>query len=237
MLDEIIMPGAIRPHMGNQTAHDMKLMKTRKQQHFLILVIAHELLQNVHHAVFPEHILPEIGGRIAVRIGGIALAAVTASTVAALIERQEKRILPGELRRHAGFELVNTEIGKNAAVEAETQLSRIPVKHPLPLGVFDVLPGVLVFQLEGEHGDAVHGDDHIYGFLAVRRVVPLPVDSDLVGGVVVECGLVEGGFRLKIADTERNAPVLEAISQDGQQPVHFHGILKRICELLRSAAL
>ena len=112
MLNQIVMSGTVRPNVRDQTADNIELMITRKQQRFLLddllLTIrqqllllfdfqADELLQNVHHAVFAEHILPKIRGRVAVRIDRIALAAVYACAVAALIERQEIGIFPASL--------------------------------------------------------------------------------------------------------------------------------------------
>ena len=134
MLNQIVMPRAVFAHICNETAHDMKLMKARKQEIFLLRDLlpavgeqflfgvdfqAHELLQNVHHAVFLEYSLPEIRSRVAIRIGRIALAAVLTRAVAALIERQEICAFAVEFGRHGGFEQINTEERENAAVEAE----------------------------------------------------------------------------------------------------------------------
>ena len=73
--------------------------------------------------------------------------------------------------------------------------------------------------------------------MAVGGIKPLAVYGYLVGGVVVEGGLIESRFRLEIAHTERNAPMPEAVTHYGQQTVHINGILESLSELFGSAAL
>lgn len=64
-----------------------------------------------------------------------------------------------------------------------------------------------------------------------RRVEPLPVAGDLVGGILLGSRLVQRGFRLEIADTEGDAPMLEAVAQNVQQAAHITGVVESNAEL------
>ncbi len=46
--------------------------------------------------------------------------------------------------------MIHAEITQDTLVELEANLPRVPVIHPLPLGVVHGLPGVLVFQCKSK---------------------------------------------------------------------------------------
>lgn len=102
-------------------------------------------MQDVHHAVPLEHPLPKVGGWVTVRVGGVALAAILSGAVGALVEGQKIGILSGQPGGHPNLGVIHAEEGQDALVKLEAGLPRVPVIHPLALGVFYILTGVLVF--------------------------------------------------------------------------------------------
>ena len=92
MLDEIVLPGTLLPHICHQLAYHVQLVIPGKNEGLAILQ-THELLQDVHHAVLLEHFFPEIRGKVAVGVGWVACAAVPPGTVGALIEGQKACVL------------------------------------------------------------------------------------------------------------------------------------------------
>ena len=92
VLDEIVLPGTLLPHICHQLAHHVQLVVPGKDQGLAVLQ-AHELLQDVHHAVLLEHFFPEVGGKVAVGVGRVACTAVPSGTVGALIEGQKAGVL------------------------------------------------------------------------------------------------------------------------------------------------
>ena len=246
MLDQIVPPGTVRRHIGQQFPHHVQLMVAGEDQRLLsdglhgavwepLFLLLHlqmdELLKDIHHAIPLKDLLPEIGRGVAVRIWRIALAAVLSGPVGALVEGQEVCILPGKPGGHPDLGVIHAEIAQDALVELEAKLPWVTVIHPLPLGVLHGLPRVLVFQLKGENRDAVDGQHHVHGFLRIGGVVPLAAALDLVTGISPGGGFVEAGFRHEIADTERNAPVLEPVAEDGEDPVRLAGGVEGQAEL------
>ena len=196
-----------------------------------------EFLDNIHHAVFLKDLFPQIGGRIAVGVGGIAFAAVTSRAVAALIERQKIGVLSGKLRCHPHLGVVNSKVTQYTLIELEADFARVAVIHPLSLGVVDGLPGVLVFQLKGKYRNTVEHNHHIHALFAVCAVVPLTVDGDMIARVLRRRCLIQGGFGLEIADAEGDTTMLEAVAQNMEETVHIAGIVERIAELLNGIDL
>ena len=230
VLNQIVVPRAVCAHIGQKLAHHVQLMIAWEDQLFIFRGMD-ELLHNVHHAVLPEDILPEVGGRIAVGIGGVTLAAVIARAVGALVEGQKDGIFPCKLCGHPDLQLIHAEIAQDALVELEADLPRVAVVHPLALGVVHRLPGVLVFQFESKHRDAVDRKHHVHGFVLDSGIKPLAVTGDLIGRVLLCRSLVQAGLRPEIADAEAHTPVLEAMAQHMQQSVHITGGVKGLAEL------
>lgn len=246
MLNQIVPPGTVGRDVGQQLPHHVQLMVPGKDQRLLsdglhgavwelLFLLFHlqmeELLQDVHHAVLLKDLFPEVGRGVAVRVRGIALAAVLPGPVGALVEGQEPGILPGQLGGHPDLGVIHAEKAQDALVELKAEFPWVTVIHPLPLGVLHGLPRVLVFQLKGENRDAVDGQHHVHGFLRVGGVVPLAVALDLVPGIPLSGGLVEAGLGHEVADVEGDAPVLEPVAEDGEEPVHFTGGVKGDAEL------
>ena len=200
-------------------------MITRKDQARLFAVLLlqmDEFLDNIHHAVFLKDLFPQIGGRIAVGVGRIALAAVTSCAVAALIERQKIGVLSGKL---------------HALVELEAELARVTVIHPLAFGVINSLSCILVFQFKGKDGNTIEHQHHVYAVSVVVAVIPLTVDGNVVGGIPRRRSLIQARFGFEVADAECDAPVLEAVAQNMEETVHIAGIVERIAEFFNGIDL
>ena len=178
-----------------------------------------------------EHVLPQVGGGVALRVGGVARAAVPARAIAALVEGQEEGVLARQPGGHPDLGVVHGEEAQYAPVELEADFPGVPVNHPLPPGVLRRLPGVRVFQLEGEHGNAVHRQHQIHRIVALGRIEPLAVAADAVFPIQRRRRPVQRGLRLKIAHAEGNAPVLEPVPQHRDEAVHLAGIAERRAEL------
>ena len=215
--------------MGNELTHHIQLMIAGEDQP--IPLQTDEFLDDVHHAVRLEHGFPEIIRGIAVGVGRITLASILAGAVAALVEGKEEGLVTGELCRHPGFGQIHAEVGQDALVELEADLPRVAVVHPLALGIVHRLAGVLVFQLEGKHRDAVDGQHHVHAVVGVSGIEPLAVAGDLIGRVLLRRHLVQAGLRPEITDAKAHAPVLEAVAQHLQQPVHITGSVEGKAEL------
>ena len=173
-----------------------------------------ELLQNIHHAVPLEDLLPKIGGRISVWIGWISFAAVLSRTIAALIEGKKLCLFPIQPRGHPYFHMVNAEIPQNPSVESEAKLPRVAVVHPLSFCIVHVLTCVLVFQFKGKDRNTVQHQNHIHTFLRFRAIVPLSIAGNMILCILLCRSLVQRGFRLEIANTEGNPSMLEAMPQN-----------------------
>ena len=190
-----------------------------------------ELLQNVHHTVFPEHFFPKVGRGITVRVGRITLASIPSRAIAALVEGEKAGVRARKLGGHPDLRVVHTEKAQDALVELEADFPLIPVIHPLPLRVVHVLASILVFQFKGKDGNAVQDKHHIHAFPGISAVIPLPVNCNVVFGILRCRRLVQGGFRLEIADAEGDSPVLEPVAQHMDQAVHVTGIVEGRTEL------
>ena len=247
MLDQIVMSCAMFPDMGDHLTHHIQLMVTREDQDLfcdrLLRPFLHpfllfgnlkvdELLEDVHHAVLPEHVLPEIGRGVAVGIGRIPCAAVFAGAAAALVEGEEVGILTSQLCGHPDLGVVHGEIAQDSLVELEADLPGVTVVHPLTFGIVHGLPRVLILQLKGKNRNAVDGQHHIHAVVIGWRIEPLPVAGDLVGGILLGSRLVQGGFRLEITDAESDPPMLEAVAENVQQTPHITGVVEGNAELL-----
>ena len=177
VLNQIIMAGAMFAYMADELPNHIQLMETREDKrlflgnldrlivHNLFLVLDLQMdkpLENIHHAVLLEYLLPEIGGRIVILVRRIALAPVLACPVGALVEGQEIRILPRQFCSHPDFCMVYTEITKDSLVELEADFSWVTVIHPLTLGILHRLPRILVLQLPGKDWNTIHRQHHIH---------------------------------------------------------------------------
>ena len=91
---------------------------------------------------------------------------------------------PSQVGGHEDEIVIYGEVDE-AAPLAEQRLARVAVLLILLDGVFDVLVGEAVLQLEGGDGQAVDADGEVEGAAAlVLAVAQLAGDAEAVGGVV-----------------------------------------------------
>ena len=246
MLDQIVASRSIFLHIKNQLANRIELMEARKNELPFRLVDrlavlfrlfrcdlkAHEFLQNIEHAVLLQHHLPEIAGDIIIvprlRVSGTAIGA---GTIAPLIERQEKGLVPVQFRGHSGLIQIHGKEGQDTVVQPKSRLPRIAVIHPLCFAVVDALAGQLILQLDGNDRDAIDRQHHIHTVLVLAGIVPLPDALADILLIVSDRRLIEGGFRLEITDLEVHATMLETVAQNRHQAILLDGILKTLIEL------
>ena len=176
--------------MTHQFTHNIQLMITRENDllglldigravrhdfFFLGLFVADEFLKDIHQLVLLQHILPEVGCYItAGRIRRIARSAVSARTVAALVEGQEVCHGTFKSRGHIYIVEVAGEVCQNALIKAKYRFLGIAVVCPLLFCVIHGLSCQLVFQFDGDDRDAVDGKEHINAVLVLLRIMPLP---------------------------------------------------------------
>ena len=92
MLNQIGLTNPVLFCMGDQLPHHIQLVITRKKQRsltqhiFATAIQPHKMLDDIGHALLAEHLLPQIGTFMAVRIGWIPC-----TKIIALVEGQEKR--------------------------------------------------------------------------------------------------------------------------------------------------
>ena len=87
VLNQIVMANTICFDIADQLANNVHLMVSGEDQS--VALQTDKFLDDVHHTVCLENLLPQVVGRITVGVCGIALAAIMTGTVAALVERQE----------------------------------------------------------------------------------------------------------------------------------------------------
>ena len=228
MLHEIVAPRTMRADIGDHLPHDIKLVEAREDDAalgdgrflaipydlFLLLLAAHEFLQDVEQAVLLQHVLPHIGRDVvAVLSLRVARTAVLPCPVRALIVRQEKGAPPVELRRHGCLIEVDGEECKNTVIQLESRLARVAVIHPLRLRVVDGLPRELVLQLDGDDRDAVDGEHHVDRIPVLLRVMPLADALADILPIAPHREVIERALRAEIADAELHAAMPESVPQ------------------------
>ena len=80
MLNQIVAADAVCFNVADQLAHNVHLVISGEYE--FISLQTNELLDDVHHTVCLENILPQVISGITVRIGGVALAAIVTCAVA-----------------------------------------------------------------------------------------------------------------------------------------------------------
>ncbi len=187
MLNQIALTDAILARATQQGAHGAQLMEARKDRLALLaffavgvgFVLRHHLreaLDDVGQRFSGEYLLPQVIGFQTMRIGRVARAAVPT-----LVERQEPRGLALQLGAERHFGIVHRDMG-DAASGLEQQFLGVAGGAVLDDGVGNGLLGQRVFQLEGQHWQAVDEDCHVQRVAGVVAVAQLPGDAEDVVG-------------------------------------------------------
>ena len=240
MLNEIVSAGAVGLHIGQQLGHHVQLMIPGEDHAlgfdfaglFVPLLLQMEVfLQDLQQAILAQHVLPQVGGVIAVRVDGVAPAAHVSGPIAALVERQKIGLGSFQPGGHVHIGQVHSKVNEHAIFELENRVLARPIESILLDGVGGVLPGELAFQLHRHHRDAVEEQDNVDAVLTAQGVVELPGAVKDVGGILGLTGLVDGGFWLPEHDPELDAPVGEALAQHFQEAHLLHFPAEAVDEL------
>ena len=132
VLNQVVVARALRPRIGFEFAHHVKLMIARKDQRFALHLLAvlnalddlqmQEARQDVHEAVARPDLLPQVGRFVAAWIIGIARARAVTQ-----VEGQEVRGPARQLRRHRHFIGIDGEVDERAFLELKDQFARIAI--------------------------------------------------------------------------------------------------------------
>ncbi len=181
MLHQVPVPRPLHPRRLDQPGHSPPLVIPREQHLLRLRLLArvgihidldlqvHERPQQLQPGVALQDLLPEVRRRRTVRIHR-----VPRSLVRTLIERQEPRLRPSELRRHPHLGVRHHEMHQRPLREPEQRLTcRRPVEPVLVHRVPDRLCEVRL-QLDCRYRDAVHEQHQIQRLVwMLRRVMHL----------------------------------------------------------------
>ena len=159
--------------------------------------------QDLQPAFAFPHLLPEVGGLVAIT-EGIAFAAVLAAGVAAFVEGQKHGAKAGEIGAHAHLAVAHGEMHQGATGEGEQGLGGlagwfgVAIFFVLVDRVFDGL-GVVGLEFDRGHRDAIEEQHQINAVLVVQRVLHLAHHPQAVGLVAGQDFGVEpqGWFELR----------------------------------------
>ena len=215
VLDQVAPARPMGAHVGQRLAHDAELVIARPDLPPLLPARARVpllddlrvVLDDVRQTRGGEHLLPEVVGLQAVRVGRVA-----GAVVVALVERQEPRASAAQLGAHSYLALVDREVHRTAA-ELEQPFARIAVAPVLLDGILDRLFGEAVLQLESGDRQAVDEQAQVESAVhLVAAVGELARDREAVlrvpylgPGVAFRCRAVE--------QVEVQRPVRHALAQ------------------------
>ena len=186
MLNQIAVADALGGRMIQQAAYHVQLMIAREDQRFFgqrvsrLTLQQHEMLDDACKAGRLEHLFPQIGGLVAIRVWRITLAVVVA-----LVERQEKGSGPGQFGGHEHLVGVHRHMHQRAA-KVQKWLASVAVVTVLLLAVKACgLAGPGVLQLHRNKGHSVQEYHHVDLFQRIGlRIANLAGDAPDIGGEV-----------------------------------------------------
>ena len=231
VLDQVVVPRPLAARGSDQRAHRIPLVVAREDQRLALLLRAvravallrlqvDEVAEDVEQAVAPPDALPEVGGRVAVRVRRVALPAVVPQ-----VEGQEDGLRPGQAGRHRDLGGADREVDQRAALEGEQRLillgvgvARRAVVLVLPDGVAERL-GEVGLQLGGGDGDTVDKEGEVDAVLFVQAVAQLAHHAAAHLVVSRQRRGIESLARTELAEVEPGVDVLEAAPQHPQRPI------------------
>lgn len=245
VLDQVLLPRAVCADVVQQLVQHVPLVIAREDEafpdrdlagggvFFFGLFQMQELVQKLLQGIPAQHPLPQVGrGVAAVRGRRVARAAHFARAVAALVEGQEKGLLPLQAGGHFDVEGVHGKAGEHAALEVEKQVVRRAVLPELAHGVLHGLAGERVFQLQADDGDAVEQQGHVHAVLVGRAVAQLARAVQDIALVALHAFGVEAGLRLPEDHAEARAQHGKAVAQHVQQGAAAHLLAKAVHKAL-----
>ncbi len=157
VLDEIVLPRAVRAGVRHQFLHRIALMVARENQTGRLVAVFYvqETAHQFQHASGGEDVFPQVGTGVAIGVGRIARAAV-----AAAVEGQKAGARPFQFGGQPDFVIIHREMradGGGIAGAARSWGRGLPPFGVLLAGVRNRLTGEFVLEFEGEDGQAVEG--------------------------------------------------------------------------------
>ena len=183
MLDQILRADSSAGSIGQEFLHHVQLVVAgpylfpllAARLVFLFLHYLSVVLDDVGEAFAGDDLLPQVVGLEAVGVGWIASAVIPS-----LVEGQEPRRLPLEVRTELHLVVIHGEMSE-ASAKLEEPLSRVAVTLVLLNGVVDCLLGEAVLQFEGGDRQAVDEQAQVQGKLCVVvAITELPGDAEAV---------------------------------------------------------
>jgi hypothetical protein len=253
VLDEVLVPGALRARRLQQFPHDIPLMVTRKDHRLLLPLPAVPVLllddlevnetgEDVEQVFGQQHLIPKVVRGVPVDV--VRHVVARAAVRGAAIEGQEDRLLAGEAGGHGDLVLADGEVDEGAAFEGEQRfglLSDRVDRQTRGLVLFDGTVGGLLelgLQLQRGHGQAVDEEHEVdtpglclrarggeFGFRRPRAVHDLRHDTQTVLSVASECVGVEIVLRLELAERETSAAVAQLMAQHAEGAEGPHGLV------------
>jgi hypothetical protein len=212
VLDEVVAARSLGAGGGFQGAYGVPLVVAREDharrfprpQRWLLDV--DEALQQVEPVVPYPHLVPQVGGAVAVGVGRVAGAAVVAA-----VERQETGGRAGQPGGHGHLLGVDGEVHDGPAGEGE--VGRVAVGAVLRLGVLDGLAGERVLHLGGGDRQAVDEQGEVDGPGGGGIEPELAGDGEPVGVVPLHQGRGQPVRRPEVREVDGDAVVDHAVPQ------------------------
>ena len=183
------------------------------------------VLDDIGKAFLAQNVFPQVGGFQAVGVDGVARALILS-----LVEGQEPRTFAGKLGAELDIAVVHGKVN-HTALELEEQFLGVAVGLILLDGVVDILLSEAVFQLAGQHRQAVDEHAQVEGEARlIGRVLELAGDAENVLRETRLRGLVAFGRKLE-KGVEAGRAVLEAFSEHIHHTPACYFALKPVQEL------
>ena len=248
MLDQVFVPRPLAARGVEQFAHHVPLVIARKDQAFLLVLAAfpvllvfdlqvHEAGQDVEQVVRQQHLVPQVIGGVAVRVGGHVVAGPAVRR--ALVEGQENRVLALQPGRHVHLVLAHRKVHQRAAFEAQQRLRLFRHRVDGQAGRLVLAYGPLHrllelgLQLQRRHRQAIHKQHQVdapgfgLGSCAVltlgltRLACPRAIDqlrhhAQAVPGVAGQGVRVQIVFGLELAQRQPRIAVAQLVAQHAQ---------------------
>ncbi len=222
VLDEVALPGAVDAGVRGAGAHDVPLVVAREDDAARrpVALVEDEVVQQLQPRVALPHLLPDVGGGVAVVAGErVAHPAVGARSTGALIEGQKAGALPGQAGGHVGEVAVQREVHERAL--DQQGVARVTVVAVLADGLLHVPAGggVLVLQLRGGGREAVDEQDEVERVLrAPGVVVDLAHDREPVGLVQGEARPIGLQVGTEVAQAKGDALLGDPVADQVDRP-------------------
>ena len=224
VLHQILPADPIHQHRSLEFSSYVELMKPRENHPgdlLLLVPLRDEIPAENFQPAFPRpHLLPQIRCAMpACRVHRIPRRALIA-----LVERQELRRLPLQLRHHRHLAIAHRKMHQRSAWESQQRLAfRLPVKTILIDRVADALREIRL-KLHGRHRQPVEEKHEVDAVFIAQRVSHLPHHPQSVRSVSREDLGIDRERRFKLRQLQRllQPQQLHALPHYIQSPALVH---------------